>query len=257
MNRPCVRLASLALIAAFLFTLAPFSVVADSESSPLAVSLDIFNKDLWISSDGVFDISVTDTDERRSVSVSAERNTRSMTFGVRIPETDLSLYNELAITFALIGDDTGHTVSVFAKGTSGSHKEEIKLTSGEKTLYLPLETGTLTDISFTVSASESEGSLGYFTLTDISADNGYTYYYSRLFGATDLYSENKHEKIGAASPLPPKAAHSPFMPILKATSLQKRTFSPISLSAAALPREAYVPVSRTATAPSTKQTSAP
>ncbi len=183
----------IALLSALLFS---FSLPVFSEGEQTkSYNIDIFKKELWVPGGDVSDISEKHAADGTLLVVNAVKESRSVSIRSEFEAVDLSEYTEAALRLAIRGEGEKYDVEVILYSGDIAVSVPFSVTNDEAVLYIPIpkEIAPAFDGIY-ISAKCADKPLNYMNLISFTADNTYTYSYEKLFGCSDVYSENEYER---------------------------------------------------------------
>lgn len=172
-------------------TLGAFSPKETTES----ISLDILKEEFWTGTEGVNSIYKRSASGSDLISVSANPDATALSFYGEFDPIDLSNYTEISMDVSVRGKDSSYPISVTLYGESESVEYKETVSTDRSLLYFPISgniAATLSSVSITVTSSDSL--ITYINISQITADNSFTYSYLNTFSSTDIESENTLEK---------------------------------------------------------------
>lgn len=172
-------------------TLGAFSPKETTES----ISLDILKEEFWTGTEGVNSIYKRSASGSDLISVSANPDATALSFYGEFDPIDLSNYTEISMDVSVRGKDSSYPISVTLYGESESVEYKETVSTDRSHLYFPISgniAAALSSVSITVTSSDSL--ITYINISQITADNSFTYSYLNTFSSTDIESENTLEK---------------------------------------------------------------
>lgn len=185
-------------IIAFIITIAVFSAILipaafgafSPKESTKTIPLDILKEDLWTGEEGVNSIYKRTASGSDILSVSADPDAKKLSLYSEFEPIDISSCTELGMNVTVRGENSSYpvTVTLYGEGESAEFKETVS--SERSRLYFPVSESIADSLSsIAVTVTSDDALITYVNISNITADNSFTYSYLNTFGATDFESE--------------------------------------------------------------------